>query len=321
MVMQTRGSRNCADRRSFASLLLGGVWLVVIGLGCSPAPETGSEEKPGASASESRVTVASFPLYEALQAAVGQELDLFYPQVPAGQAIDRPTVQQVQSSRLIVVDGTHHVGWVDTVSLPETRKRVSTFDIMDRLIMVENLGSHSHGPGGEHSHKGIVAQTWPDPALLKLQLQSTLQACVKAELLDAEAMQRGVERWWSQVAGLERDLQALAQASPRTVIADRAGTEYLLQRIGWQVEIQELDKLAAADLATLERELQRRLQQNPGLLIVLTQGASPRLDNLLSKLQIPTLQVDLIDGPEGGGYAKRMQDNLENLKKIGTANQ
>jgi zinc transport system substrate-binding protein len=272
MVMQTRGSRNCADGCSFASLLLGGVWLAVIGLGCSPAPETGSEEKPGASASESRVTVASFPLYEALQAAVGQELDLFYPQVPAGQAIDRPTVQQVQSSRLIVVDGTHHVGWVDTVSLPETRKRVSTFDIMDRLIMVENLGSHSHGPGGEHSHKGIVAQTWLDPALLKLQLQSTLQACVKAELLDAEAMQRGVERWWSQVAGLERDLQALAQASPRTVIADRAGTEYLLQRIGWQVEIQELDKLAAADLATLERELQRRLQQNPGLLIVLTQG-------------------------------------------------
>ncbi len=319
--MQTRGSRNCADRRSFASLLLGGVWLAVIGLGCSPAPEPGSEETPGASASESRVTVASFPLYEALQAAVGQELDLFYPQVPAGQAIDRPTVQQVQSSRLIVVDGTHHVGWVDTVSLPETRKRVSTFDIMDRLIMVENLGSHSHGPGGEHSHKGIVAQTWLDPALLKLQLQSTLQACVKAELLDAEAMQRGVERWWSQVAGLERDLQALAQAGPRSVIADRAGTEYLLQRIGWQVEIQELDKLAAADLATLERELQRRLQQNPELVIVLTQGASSRLHQLLSKLQIPTLQVDLIDGPEGGGYAKRMQDNLENLKKIGTANQ
>lgn len=319
--MQTRGSRNRVDRCSFASLLLGGVWLTVIGLGCSPAPEPGSEETPGASASESRVTVASFPLYEALQAAVGQELDLFYPQVPAGQAIDRPTVQQVQSSRLIVVDGTHHVGWVDTVSLPETRKRVSTFDIMDRLIMVENLGSHSHGPGGEHSHKGIVAQTWLDPALLKLQLQSTLQACVKADLLDAEAMQRGVERWWSQVAGLERDLQALAQAGPRTVIADRAGTEYLLQRIGWPVEIQELDKLAAADLATLERELQRRLQQNPGLVIVLTQGASSRLDQLLSKLQIPTLQVDLIEGPEGGGYAKRMQDNLENLKKIGTANQ
>lgn len=319
--MQTRGSRNCADRRSFASLLLGGVWLAVIGLGCSPAPEPGSEETPGASASESRVTVASFPLYEALQAAVGQELDLFYPQVPAGQAIDRPTVQQVQSSRLIVVDGTHHVGWVDTVSLPETRKRVSTFDIMDRLIMVENLGSHSHGPGGEHSHKGIVAQTWLDPALLKLQLQSTLQACVKAELLDAEAMQRGVERWWSQVAGLERDLQALAQAGPRTVIADRAGTEYLLQRIGWQVEIQELDKLAAADLATLERELQRRLQQNPELVIVLTQGASPRLEQLLLKLQLPTVRIDLIDGPEGGGYAKRMQDNLENLKKIGTANQ
>lgn len=319
--MQTRGSRNCADRRSFASLLLGGVWLAVIGLGCSPAPEPSSEETPGVIASESRVTVASFPLYEALQAAVGQELDLFYPQVPAGQAIDRPTVQQVQSSRLIVVDGTHHVGWVDTVSLPETRKRVSTFDIMDRLIRVENLGSHSHGPGGEHSHKGIVAQTWLDPALLKLQLQSTLQACVKAELLDAEAMQRGVERWWSQVAGLERDLQALAQAGPRTVIADRAGTEYLLQRIGWQVEIQELDKLAAADLATLERELQRRLQQNPELVIVLTQGASSRLEQLLSKLLIPTLQVDLIDGPEGGGYAKRMQDNLENLKKIGTANQ
>ncbi len=319
--MQTRRSGNRADRCSFASLLLGGLWLAVIGLGCSPAPERALEDTPAAITSESRVTVVSFPLYEALQAAVGQELELFYPQVPAGQAIDRATVQQVQSSRLIVVDGTHHVGWVDTVSLPETRKRVSTFDIMDRLIMVDNLGSHSHGPGGEHSHKGIVAQTWLDPALLTLQLQSTLQACVKAELLEAAAMQRGLERWGSQVAGLEAEIAALAQVGPRSVIADRAGTEYLLQRIGWQVEIQELDKLVAADAGSLEQELQRRLQQNPGLVIVLTQGASSRLETLLSKLQVPTVQVDLIDGPEGGGYAKRMQDNLENLKKIGTTNQ
>lgn len=319
--MQTRRSRNYIDGCSFASLLVGGFWLAVIGLGCSPAPETDGGETPGAIASETRVTVVSFPLYEALQEAVGQELDLFYPQVPAGQAIDRPTVQQVQSSRLIVVDGTHHVGWVDTVSLPETRKRVSTFDIMDRLIMVDNLGSHSHGPGGEHSHKGIVAQTWLDPALLKLQLQSTLQSCVTAELLSAEAMQRGLERWGAQVAGLERELEALAQAGPRSVIADRAGTEYLLQRIGWQVEIQELDKLVADDAGTLEQELRRRIEQKPGLVIVLTQAASPRLRELLVKLQLPTVRIDLIEGPEGGGYAKRMQDNLENLKKIGAPTQ
>lgn len=319
--MQTRRSRNHANPCSFTNLFCGGLWLAVIGLGCSPAPETGREETSAAIASESRVTVVSFPLYEALQEAVGQELDLFYPQVPTGQAIDRATVQQVQSSRLIVVDGTHHVGWVDTVSLPETRKRVSTFDIMDRLIMVDNLGSHSHGPGGEHSHKGIVAQTWLDPALLLLQLQSTLQACVTTGLLPVEAMQRGLERWRAQVAGLEAELTALAQAGPRFVIADRAGTEYLLQRIGWQVEIQELDKLAAADAGSLEQELQGRREQHPELVIVLTQPASPRLEQLLVKLQLSTVRIDLIDGPEGGGYAKRMQDNLENLKKIGPATQ
>jgi len=317
MVMPTRRSHNHANQCLFTSLFCGGLWLAVIGQGCSPAPQTGREETSAAIASESRVTVVSFPLYEALQAAVGQELELFYPQVPTGQAIDRAAVQQVQSSRLIVVDGTHHVGWVDTVALPETRKRVSTFDIMDRLIMVDNLGSHSHGPGGEHSHKGIVAQTWLDPALLKLQLQTTLQACVKAELLEAEAMQRGLERWGAEVAGLEAEIAALAQAGPRSVIAYRAGTEYLLQRIGWQVEIQELDKLVAADAGTLEQELRRRHEQNPQLVLVLTQAASPRLELLAAKLQLPTVRIDLIDGPESGGYAKRMQDNLENLKKIG----
>ena len=74
--MPTRRSRNHANPCLFTSLLCGGWWLAVIGLGCSPAPERALEDTPAAITSESRVTVVSFPLYEALQAASARRIPL-----------------------------------------------------------------------------------------------------------------------------------------------------------------------------------------------------------------------------------------------------
>ncbi|MBL8853288.1 MAG: hypothetical protein JNK57_04865 [Planctomycetaceae bacterium] len=263
-----------------------------------------------------QITVVSFPLYDALRAVGGDKLELYYPELAPGKVMDRESVKRVQASRLIFMDGTHHVGWVDTVSLPESRKRISTFDIMDQLIMVDNLGSHSHGPGGEHSHKGIVAQTWLDPILFQRQLRTVLLACVKSELLSVAEVEQAMQRWQETVRPLEDTLTKLAELPVRNVIADRAGTEYLFRRLDWPVEIQELNRAARLDPGQLERELRQRFEQFPELVIVLTSPPAPELAGLLDQLKIPVVSLDLIDAADGGSYLDRLSQNLKNLQNV-----
>lgn len=259
-----------------------------------------------------RVTVASYPLYESLKMAAGEKLALHYPEVPDGEVMSRGEVAKVQASKLILLDGTHHVGWVDTVSLPETKKRLTTFDVMDRLIMVDSLGSHAHGPGGEHSHPGIVAQTWLDPQLFREQIRTALRSCKTAGLLSENEAEAALETWWNQVQSLDNQMAELAEKPKRNAIANGAGTEYLARRLGWTVEIQDLRQALASDPGRLKTELRQRLEQTPGLVVFLTSEDSG-LQGLLSELSLPFVVLDLIDNPADEGYLTRLENNLVKL--------
>ncbi|MDP1562965.1 MAG: hypothetical protein Q8M16_16425 [Pirellulaceae bacterium] len=292
------------------------VWCVAVSAGCDSTVDKPSDTTAREIQSSNQVTIVSYPLYEALRATSGDRLQLYFPEVAPGQPMDRETVKRVQASRMIVLDGTHHVGWVDTVALPESRKRVSTFDIMDQLVMVDQLGSHSHGPEGEHSHKGIVAQTWLDPALFQRQLRTVLTSCAQSGLLAESEVEPLVMRWWESVRHLDDSMNQLKALPVRRAIADRAGSEYLLRRLGWQVEIQELDKAMNRDPGQLEIELRQRFEEDPQLVLVLTLPPSVELDLVLKRLGIPVISLDLIEHSAGGSYLDRMAQNLKNLKNV-----
>lgn len=285
-------------------------------VGCNSSEPSVTEKSSIAPEWRNQITVVSFPLYEALQSAGAKDLNLFYPELPVGKVMDRETIKRIQASQLIFLDGTHHVGWVDTVSLPESRKRYSTFDIMDRLIMVDSLGSHAHGPGGAHSHPGIVAQTWLDPALFKQQLETVLKTCASSELMRESDVANLLENWSKTIQPLDARLSELAKQTPRRVIVDRAGTEYLMRRLGWTAEIQELEQALAKDAAQVELELRQRFTEDKTLIIVLTKPAPPELTGMLQRLEIPQVSLDLIDRSDGGGYLERLAENLENIENI-----
>jgi len=301
------------------------VWAALVGClgwmgGCGgPAggPEGSDGIGQGAETWEDQVTVVSYPMYEALESLVGDRVALFHPRVAEGQAMERSMVRRVQASRLIILDGTHHVGWVDTVSLPESRKRLSTFDVFDQLILVEDLGSHSHGPGLEHSHSGLVAQTWLDPALFRQQIETALRDMASVGLLSEDDLADLVARWWEQVREIEGEIERLRELGPREAIADKAGAEYLFRRLGWSVEIQDLELAAAQDPGRLRQELESWLVERSGGMIVLTGEPIPALGEVLERLEAPILRLDLLNEMESGrDYGTRMRRNLEKIQEL-----
>jgi hypothetical protein len=139
---------------------------------------------------------------------------------------------------------------------------------------------------------------------------------VAADLLPADRVEMALADWVSRTRPLEQKLEELAALPPRKVMANRAGTEYLFRRLGWPVEIQELERLFTEDPGQLERELAQRRTADPSWVAVFADPPPPPLLALLEKLAIPTIMLDLIDQSGPQNYPDRLGENLKNIEKV-----
>ena len=138
--------------------------------------------------------------------------DLAIVTLPVPPEIDpaqwNPTVDdilQMQQAELIILNGAGYSLWLDKVSLSPDRLINSSLDFKDRWISLSGQTTHSHGPGGEHSHSGYAFTIWMDMTLARQQTSAIAKALV--------------ERWpeQQQVIGLreEKLLEALTTMDQR----------------------------------------------------------------------------------------------------------
>lgn len=263
------------------------------------------------------VTVVSYAMYDTLEDLVGQQVELFHPQIETGTAMDRRTLEKIQSSRLILLEGTHNAGWVDTISLPQSRVINTTFEIMDQLIMVDDLGSHTHGPGGEHSHKGIVAETWLDPIIFGKQIELALSEMVTAKLLSKIEQDEAVKKWQVTRAKLEAQMSEISSKAGVSVLTDSVGLEYLCRRLNWSLEVQPMAQAADEDVENFRLELSKWLKENPSAVVVLTADMGEGLESTVSGVTARVLKIDLIQTEMANShFIDRFEKNLRNMKKF-----
>ncbi|GEM_PF-1926633 len=292
--------------------------------GCGESnPDRGQQGGPGPGSSSNPtadvkiVTVVSYAMYDVLQGLVGKQVQLFHPQVNVGQGIDRVTLGKIQNSRLILLEGTHNAGWIDTVSLPQSRVINTTFEVMDQLVMVDDLGSHSHGPGGQHSHQGIVAQTWLDPLIFGKQIELALSEMVAAKLLTKMEYAEAVQQWQGIRTQLEAQFAEMGSKVRAKVLTNAVGLEYLCRRLDWPLEVQPMAIAAQQDAVNLRRELSDWLKENPTGLIFLVSDQNKTLESAISKFAPRVLSVDLIQTQvTGSGWADRLGENLKKIEKF-----
>lgn len=316
---QTRSNFVAANRamavsKGLCTILLSGM-LLCGGTSCQPSPSTpadqavrGMDSNTNPQASD-EVTVVSETMHAVLQEIYGAEVAWFHPQVVAEQTLEREGVRRIQNSRLIVLDGTHQAGWVDTVSLPQSKVRDSTFDVLGELIVVADLGSHSHGSAGSHSHSGIVPQTWLDPILFGKQLDTVSQDLVAVQLISDAQKQAAMANWETIATPLNVRLESLRSPEPLPVLADAAGAEYLGRRLNWEIQVQDLRKAAKTDSGNLKTELQRWVDQHPTGIVLLPQPDVAALETMIAEVTPRILRLDLIESRLQPGQTKPFGGN------------
>ncbi|MEM9594433.1 MAG: metal ABC transporter substrate-binding protein [Acidobacteriota bacterium] len=218
---------------------------------------------------------------------------------------------------LVLAHGADYETWMQIASLPEDKVHTLT-DGLDLLVL--HGRTHSHGPGGEHSHVGQDPRTFTDPALVAEQGRAVLALLTAAAPpLAAELDARGT--------ALQGELTALAEAfaavgegiaaAPIRLAQNHPSFHYLARRLGAPIETFDLnpnrppaDSEVAAVAAWIDGAGGRHA-------LLWDRTPAPEVVSALPEtLEHRTL--DPLDGSTGGDYdyLGQARANLQTLQKL-----
>jgi zinc transport system substrate-binding protein len=172
-----------------------------------------ADDKTVDTAAASIITV-NYPLYYFTQRLAGDLATVILP-VPVGsdpaqwnpQLAD---IQQMQQAELIILNGAGYSTWLDKVSLSPNRLVNSSLDAKDQWITLSGQTTHSHGPGGEHSHGGYAFTTWMDMTLARQQASAIARALIKRWPEQQQAIALREARLLEALTELDKAYQRLA---------------------------------------------------------------------------------------------------------------
>ena len=144
-----------------------------------------SEKKEEQTVSDSkvkRIASVNYPLHFFATKIGGSKVDAIYP-IPTD--VDPPywepaaeDISLYQEADLIILNGAGYAKWVDKVSLPPSKMFNTSLPFKDNYIELDEGQSHSHGPEGEHEHKGFAFTTWLNFKCAKIQAEEIKKALI-----------------------------------------------------------------------------------------------------------------------------------------------
>jgi zinc transport system substrate-binding protein len=237
---------------------------------------------------------------------------------PASWRPGRDDMARLQKAELIVINGASFESWVSTAPLPRSRIVDSTAALTSPLISHAHAVTHSHGPGGEHSHEGIDGHTWLDPVNAAEQARAIAEALISMKPEYADTFR-------SNAARLDRDLQslhaALGSIAPAmqgvTILASHPSYNYIGRRYGWRVVNLGIEPDDALTDADWNRVIALCDEAGPGPRIALWEDvpSAENADGFTSKLGAASVIFRPGESkPVEGDYLSVMQDNIAALK-------
>jgi zinc transport system substrate-binding protein len=156
---------------------------------------------------------------------------------PAFWQPDEAAISAFQSADLILMNGATYSKWADKITLPESKIMDTSAPFANNLIKVTDVVTHSHGPGGEHSHSGTAFTTWIDFRQAALQAQTVSSALVKLVPRSKEMMEKNTETLKDELAALDERMSGLSlRWGSQPVVASHPVYHYLARRYGMNLQ-------------------------------------------------------------------------------------
>jgi len=152
---------------------------------------------------------------------------------PAFWTPDTETIAAYQRADLILLNGADYAKWTSTVSLPRSRLVDTSSGFRDAYIQVGGGITHSHGPGGEHSHGGVAFTTWLDLDQAAQQAEAIARALARKLPEAKEQIERNLEVLKADLLRLDARISEIARREPgRPLLASHPVYQYFARRYG-----------------------------------------------------------------------------------------
>ncbi len=183
------------------------------------------------------VYVVNYPLQYFAQRIGGDRIDVAFPAPPdvdpAFWQPEREVVERYQHAGLILRNGADFAKWAMMASLPTSRVVDTSRAFRDHFITIAHAVTHSHGPGGMHSHAGTAFTTWLDPMQAIEQARAVLKALSNARPEQKLAFEAGFTALEQDLRALDAEQSAVVGKHPdRPFLASHPVFQYLARRYG-----------------------------------------------------------------------------------------
>lgn len=214
--------------------------LIILLAACKPAADTApaTADTPAAAISgKPQVLVANYPLQYFAQRIAGDTVQVRFlapkDEDPAFWQPDEAAITAFQKADLILMNGAEYSKWADKVTLPESKVVDTSAAFAQSLIQVNEVSTHSHGPGGEHSHSGTAFTTWIDFKQASLQAKAVRNALSGLVPEAKEAFEKNFDGLKDDLDDLDRRMSALSRRLVKNpMVASHPVYHYLARRYG-----------------------------------------------------------------------------------------
>ena len=188
------------------------------------------------------VYTVNYPLAYFCERIGGKHVEVVFPAPPdidpAFWSPDKQTIADYQQADLIVLNGADYAKWTKKVSLPLLRLVDTSRLFKEELIHEKGTVSHSHGPGGEHSHGGTAFTTWLDFHQAAMQAEAIYTALSRKIPAQKEEFLINFEQLQKDLMVLDEKMLELGKRQPGPpLLASHPIYQYFARRYNLNIKM------------------------------------------------------------------------------------
>ena len=266
------------------------------------------------------VYVVNYPLQYFGERIGGDAVEVRLPaptdEDPAYWKPDAETVALYQDADLILLNGAGYAGWITSAVLPLSAIVDTSKTFADRYIQIEDAVTHTHGPGGEHSHGTTAFTTWLD-LTLALEQAITIRDALGQRLPDQQqAFEDRFQALEQDLLDLDRELASIVVADPRRpLLGSHPVYQYLARRYDLNLRSVhwEPDQMPGDEEW---KNLEAVLAEHPARVMLWEGNPSGEITERLSGLGVESVVFDPCgNAPQQGDFLVVMRQNVQNLRR------
>jgi zinc transport system substrate-binding protein len=267
-----------------------------------------------------KVYTVNYPLAYFAERIAGDQAEVVFPAPPdidpAFWMPDTATITAYQGADLILINGAGYAKWITRVSLPRLRMVDTSRPFADRFVQQQTT-SHSHGPGGDHSHSGTAFTTWLDLRQAVQQAEAITAAFTRKRPAAKQQLESNLESLKSDLLALdERLARTTTKAADRPILASHPVYQYLARRYGLNLEsvMWEPDEVPNE---TQWAELAQLLKEHPAKWMLWEAEPAPESVERLRSLGVESIVFDPSGNRPGeGDFLSVMLKNAASLEDV-----